>query len=301
VIEHPPRRPGQFLLAALLCVVPLTGCLAGFYKKDPAPMPPPRDHSAERDAKQIEQMEKLRVKANQTGASADAISFANMLGTLHHNKVDVRRNLPPTLVDEAATCLDRARQDRPEEAHELLARKGELYIQFDRNDEGFTALRESMTARPNTRAFEILGKAHKDANEVAELERMCKKTLPAMKTDNERYFVLDKCIQFSGAATVEGGLRWASKKDVEFYRQKRVEVDQAHAEFLERRKADDARQREEWRAQDRERDRQRNEKASCERQCDSTHSLCKAACGSTSNCLGRCQTDVWDCKKSCRR
>jgi len=298
VTNHAPHRYFHLLSATLFTV----GCLHGLAKeKEASPMPPPRDHRAESDARQIDQMEKLRAKANQTGTPVDAITFAVFLGTLHHNKVDERRNLPPTLVDEAATCLDRARKERPEEAPELLARKGELYMKFDRNDEGMAAMRESMAARPNTRAFEILGKAHKDANDVAELERMCKKTLPAMKTDNERYFVLEKCIEYSGASTVESGLRWASKKDVEFYREKRVEVDKAHQEFLERKRADDARQREEWRAQDRERDRQRNEKAGCERQCESVHSLCKASCGSTTGCMGRCQSDAWDCKKSCRR
>jgi hypothetical protein len=296
-----PLRSRDVPVAALLATLGLAGCLAGLHKKDPAPMPPPRDQRAAGDARQIEQMEKLRAKANETGAALDAAAFASILGTLHHNKVDERRNLPPTLVDEAAACLDRARKERPEEAHALLARKGDMFIQFGRNDEGFAALRESMAARPNIRAFEILGKAHKEANEVADLERMCKKTLPAMTTDDQRYFVLDKCIEFSGASTVEGGLRWASKKDVEFYRAKRVEVDHAHAEFVEKRKADDARQREEWRAQDRERDRKRDDQAGCERHCESVHSLCRSSCGSTTGCVGRCQSDAWDCKKSCRR
>ena len=301
MIKSPVQIHRQIHLAVLITGFSLAGCLAGLHKKDPAPMPPPRDQSAERDARQIEQMEKLRAKANETGAAADATSFASVLGTLHHNKVDVRRTLPPTLVDEAATCLDRARKERPEEAHALLARKGELYIEFGRNDEGFAALRESMTARPNIRAFEILGKQHKEANEVAELERMCKKTLPAMKTDIERYVVLDKCIQFSGASTVEGGLRWASKKDVEFYREKRAEVARGQAELDERHRAEDARQREKWHEEDKERERQRNDQAGCERQCESVHSLCRSSCGSTTGCQGRCQTDAWDCKKSCRR
>ncbi len=134
-----------------------------------------------------------------------------------------------------------------------------------------------MAARPNLRAFEILGKQHKEANEVAELERMCKKTLPAMKTDIERYVVLDKCIQFSGASTVEGGLRWASKKDVEFYREKRAEVARGQAELDERHRAEDARQREKWHEEDKERERKRSDQAGCERQCESVHSLCRRA------------------------
>ena len=111
MINSQPKRPLVPLvhlvpIGVLIAGVGLAGCLAGLHKKDPAPLPPPRDQSAERDARQIEQMERARAKANQTGAAADATTFASVLGTLHHNKVDVRRNLPPTLVDEAATCLD---------------------------------------------------------------------------------------------------------------------------------------------------------------------------------------------------
>ena len=128
--NHAPHRYFHLLSATLFAV----GCLHGLAKeKEAAPMPPPRDHRAESDARQIDQMEKLRAKANQTGTPIDAITFAVFLGTLHHNKVDERRNLPPALVDEAATCLDRARKERPEEAPELLARKGELYMQCLKN------------------------------------------------------------------------------------------------------------------------------------------------------------------------
>jgi hypothetical protein len=265
-------------------------------------MPPPRDQRAADDARQIDRMEKLRAKANQTGAAIDAISFAVALDTLHHNRVDERRNVPmPALVDEAAACFDRARKERPEEAHGLLARKGELYLQFGRSDEGYAALRESMAARPNPLAFDLLGKSYKETNSVADLERMCKKTLPVMETENERYFVLDRCIEYSGASTIDGALRWASKKDVQFYKEKRVEVDRARVELRERQRAEDERQQERWRQEDRERDRQRNEQAGCERQCESVHSLCRSSCSNTTGCVGQCQSDAWDCKKSCRR
>jgi hypothetical protein len=291
--------PRSVHLAALLAGLSLAGCVPALYPNGVQPAAP-RDVRADSDGRQIEQMETARSKANATGSAIDATTFAVLLGTLHQNKVDERRNLPPTRVDEAATCLDRARAQRPEEAHELLASKGELYIQFGRNDEGFAALRESMAARPNVRAFALLGKAHKETNDLAALERMCRKTLPAMKEDDDRYFVLDKCIEFSGASTVEGGLRWASAKDVEFYRQKRVEVDRRREAFGERKRAEQEREQEQWRARDREREAEHRERDSCLRQCESVRSLCSSNCGSTGGCSGRCLNDSVGCKRSCR-
>src|SRR5262249_55538584 len=138
-------------------------------------------------------------------------------------------------------------------------------------------------------------------NQLEDLERMCKTTLPAMKEDDDRYFVLDKCIEFSGASTVEGGLRWASATDVEFYRQKRVEVEQRRAEFVEKKRAEEERRQEEWRERDRQYEAERREKESCFRQCDSVRSLCNATCGNNFACGGHCENDSVSCKRSCRR
>jgi hypothetical protein len=272
-------------------------CIPGLTQPKPPPAPP-RDHQAERDAQKIERVEKLRVKAMAApGSSSEAGDFAFALVGLHRDGIAARRNLPPTLVDDAARCLDQARDARPEEAHELLSRKGELLLEAGRQDDGFRALRESMDARPNLRAFELLGKSYKQQNQIDDLEKLCKRTLPAMRTDTQRYDILHKCIAFSGASTIEGGLRWASAKDVEFYRQKHTEVADANARFQEQKRLE---QKEEWRKQDQERDRARREKDGCQRQCASVHSLCKASCGNTSGCLGRCQSDAWSCKSSCR-
>jgi hypothetical protein len=286
-------RSPYFRLSPLLASVSLVGCASALYGNAAS-----SDVLADSDKRQIEQMETARSKANATGSAIDATTFAILLGTLHQSKVDERRPLPPTRVDEAAACLDRARAQRPEEAHELLATKGELYIQFGRNDEGLAAMRESMAARPNVRAFAVLGKAQ--ANDLAALERMCKKTLPAMKEDDDRYFVLDKCIEFSGATTVEGGLRWASADDVEFYRQRRVEVDRRREAFGERKRAEQEREQEQWRERNREHEAERRERDNCLRQCDSVRSLCRSSCGGDNMCSGRCVNDAITCKSTCR-
>lgn len=285
----------QIRSAAPFAALWLAGC-ANLYGAGPQP---PQDPHAVSDTNQIERMEQLRAKANQSSAAADAVAFDQALQMLHLNEVDKRRTLPlPKLVDEAAACLDRARKGRPEEAYRLLAEKGELYVQFGRHDEGYAALRESMEARPNLQAFDILGKSYKETNAVAELEQMCTKTLPVMETRKDRYIVLDRCLTYSGASTIEGGLRWASKKDVQFYREMTADLDRSREAFYEQQRADDQRQNEERRA---ELDQRRSESASCQRQCESVHSLCKSGCGSgPTGCWSECERDATNCRRSCR-
>ncbi|HMF40962.1 MAG TPA: hypothetical protein VKQ32_09710 [Polyangia bacterium] len=293
-MKSQPLHPGRGPLAALLGGCWLAGCIPAAYTNPQAA----RDVRADSDAQMIGQMETARAKAKAAPTAVDATSFAVMVGLLHQNQIDQRRSLPmPTLVAEAATCLDRAREQRPEEAYALLEQKGELFIVFGRTDEGFAALRESMAARPNIRAFEILGNAHKEANQLAELEQMCKQTLPAMKEDDDRYIVMERCIEFSGASTVEGGLRWASAEDVALYRRKRVEAEQKHDAFVERKRAEDEREQEQWR----QRNQERREQESCIRQCNSVRSLCTSNCGGiATGCASRCDNDAANCRRSCR-
>ena len=99
-------------------------------------MPPPRDQSAERDARQIEQMEKLRAKANQTGAAADATTFVERARDAAPQQG--RRAPQPAARDAGRrgrrpASIARARSG-PEEAHCPWPAKGELYIEFGRNE-----------------------------------------------------------------------------------------------------------------------------------------------------------------------
>jgi hypothetical protein len=53
------------------------------------------------------------------------------------------------------------------------------------------------------------------------MAELCKTTLPSVKSENERYRVLDYCMRHSGASTVESGLGWASAEDTAFYKARR--------------------------------------------------------------------------------
>ena len=67
----------------------------------------------------------------------------------------------------------------------------------------------------------MLVKTYNGEKQKAEVEALCKKTLPAMKSEDSRYAVLDECLEHSGAATPEAGLRWAGTKEINFYKGRR--------------------------------------------------------------------------------
>jgi hypothetical protein len=125
---------------------------------------------------------------------------------------------------------------KPDDAADLLARKGEMLLAAEKTEAGVGALRESISDRPNLRAFKPLVKHYEAGKLAAETEALCKRTLPAMKSDENRYVVLDECLKASGAATPEAGLRWAGAKELSFYKARRKQLEarleatrQAHA------------------------------------------------------------------------
>jgi hypothetical protein len=178
------------------------------------------------DAKLVERMEKMRTRAlNAPGGAIEASDFASQVTLLYGQGVPKRTEVPPNLVDEAVKCLDSARETKPEDAADLLMRKGELLLAADKQPAGVEALQESIAARPNLRAFNLLVKAHTAQKQTAEIEALCRKTLPSMKSDDSRYAVLDECLKCSGAATPEAGLKWAGSKEISFYKARRKELE----------------------------------------------------------------------------
>ncbi|HEY7376704.1 MAG TPA: hypothetical protein VIF57_31385 [Polyangia bacterium] len=71
-------------------------------------------------------------------------------------------------------------------------------------------------------------------------------------------------------------------------------------EFHRKYEAEQAQRREEQRERDRQREQDRRDSNSCRRQCSMTLSICQSNCGNEAGCRGRCQSDEWHCKDSCR-
>jgi tetratricopeptide (TPR) repeat protein len=195
------------------------------------------------DTQNVERMEKMRARAlNAPGSTVEASDYAFEVTLLYHQGATQRRDVPATFADEALHNLDLAVANNPADAGDLLALKGELLLALGKNEDGLRVLQESIDAQPNLRAFGALGKSYKAQNKTKEVESLCKKTLPAMKSDESRYAVLDECIKDGGASSVEAGLRWAPAKDVAFYKARRRELE-ARAAHAAKQRAKDAQQK----------------------------------------------------------
>ncbi|HEX7501306.1 MAG TPA: hypothetical protein VF524_13535 [Polyangia bacterium] len=190
------------------------------------PKPPqaaqPADPAAANDTKLFERMEKMRARAkNAPGGATEASDFASHVTMLFTQGVAKRRPVAPALVDEAVQCLDQAKEAKPDDGPDLLVRKGELLLAAGKSEPGAGALRESIALRPSLRAFNPLAKYYAAENQSTELVALCKKTLPAMKSEESRYAVLDDCLKYSGATAPEAGLGWAPPKELAFYKARR--------------------------------------------------------------------------------
>jgi len=225
MIHRPNRRP--LGIPAATIVVAGFALAACSHKSGPhAATGPSAEPTAANDAKIVERMEKMRTRAMQApGGATEASDFAFNVTQLYTQGVVTRRDLPPTLLDEAIKCLDQAKEAKPDDAADLLARKGEMLLAADKKEAGVGALRESIADRPNLRAFKPLVKHYGEQKLTAEAEALCRKALPAMKTDENRFVVLDECLRSSGSAATEVGLRWAPPKDVNFYKARKKELE----------------------------------------------------------------------------
>jgi hypothetical protein len=221
VTNDPRNRIRGMALVAGLCIgLPLAAC-------HPKPQQAqPSDQLSANDARFMERMEKMRARAkNAPGGATEASDFASHVTMLFTQGVAKRRSISPGLVDEAVQYLDRASEAKPDDAPDLLVRKGELLLAADRREPGVNALRESVALRPSLRAFNPLAKLYAAEKQSTELVALCKKTLPAMKSDESRYALLDDCLKYSGATAPEAGLGWAPPKELAFYKARRRELE----------------------------------------------------------------------------
>ncbi len=219
------RRPRS--LAALAVLALASGSLACSTKAKPDGTPGQTGAGTPaNDQRIVDLMEKMRARAQRApGGTVEASDFAYNVTQLYTQGVTQRRSIDPGLVDEAVQALDQARIANPDGAPDLLARKGELLLAAEKTDAGVGALRLSIAERPNLRAFKPLIKYYQDKQASAEAEALCKRTLPAMKSDGNRYAVLDECLKASGAAKPEEGLKWAGSKEVGFYKARKRELE----------------------------------------------------------------------------
>lgn len=224
---------GSFIAAGLAVGLQLAACAS-----KPSQQSSAIDPGGANDAKIVERTEKMRVRALAApGGAIEASDFASHVTMLYTQGVSKRRSVQAELVDEAVKCLDQAKEAKPDDAPDLLVRKGELLLAAGQSEPGAGALRESIAIRPTLRAFAPLAKFHAAQKQTTELTALCRKALPAMKSDESRYAVLDDCLKYSGATAPEAGLGWAPPKEVAFYKARRRELENRLAAAAKQHKA----------------------------------------------------------------
>lgn len=202
----------------------LVGCIpqAGYNSQDyaAAQANAQANANAQVDSTMVARIDQARAGAK-TGGTKEAWTFAKEVenaygaGTITRGKLD-----GAALTEEAVGYLDAAAKTEP---GQMLAEKGSLLIVAGRKDEGIAALEGSFT-KPNLWPVAKLLEAYAETK-PAQIAIVCKKARPVVKSDDERYALLDQCMHWGK------GLTWASKADVAFYEQQRAEDErQAEAE-----------------------------------------------------------------------
>lgn len=130
----------------------------------------------------------------------------------------------PSLVTEASGYLDAAASTTPAEAPKLLAEKGSLLFVSGDKAGAKQALLASF-ATPNLWPVEKLLAIYDADGEKPQITSTCTKARAVTKSDDEKYALLDVCLEYAHASSLETGLAWAPKGDVAFYKQRHAQED----------------------------------------------------------------------------
>jgi len=215
----------RLLLAGSFLAFTATGCLV-------MPPPPSYDPAAVQRAQlgaqsQVDdhvsgRLDRARADAKKGGAR-EAIVFAKEVENTFHTGMNARGKVDgAALTNEAVGYLEAAAKANVADAPRLFAAKGSLLVTAGRKDDGQRALEDSLALTPNLWPVGKLLELYSEAGRAQDVTNVCKKVRPVVKTDEERYALLDQCLHWSHAASPEGGLAWAPKDDVGFYKQARA-------------------------------------------------------------------------------
>jgi hypothetical protein len=205
------------------------------------------------------------------GSPREAIQFAGTVESFL-----VQRRLDPGTPDavrwvgEAKKLLNAALNSRKEEAPILQAALGTLLLASGDRAGGTAALETSLEARPSLQALLPLLRVLEEQRAIDRIVVLCKRTLPVVVNPGARFTLLDSCLSRTHAASVEGGLAWASPEDVSFYRMEQARRQQAAAS--------------------------RNR---CYTGCNAMESRCRSQCGRDGNCFAHCGNAGSSCRSGC--
>lgn len=264
-MRAPPRSSLRPIVAVLLATLATEGCLFlpgangyGLYGGKSREEAIAGAQASSDDAL-MANVERSRKKAKENpGSVDDARVFAQTVaGAFELGVVERKKLNGDTLLAEVSDALEAAAIAFPDQKAELMFSKGGMYLAAKRTEDGITALRASMDARPSPRACVLLiSELDKQGDPKKEIVPLCKKARPNVADDETRFALLDACITHTHAASPDQGLKWTDAGDRTFYKEysmkleveaqerRRREEEQAAREAAQaeaRRREDDAR------------------------------------------------------------
>jgi hypothetical protein len=219
----------------LLLCTPLSGCLSLLIGNKMQ-----TNANTQIDTSYQQQLTQARGLYQSAKTAPNAVTFAVMVegaykaGTVGRGKAD-----GPALIAEACGYLDEAAQAYPLQAAKLLAQKGPLYIAANDKVTAQVKLEESMKVKPTVYAVQYLLPLYGEKNALDEVMSVCQKTRVVDMLDEEKYLLLDLCITHTKAQTVETGLAWAPKGDIEYYKKQRAIYDEKTSQRAEEQRQKD--------------------------------------------------------------
>jgi hypothetical protein len=220
-----------------LCLMSLTSCYFLIADKMQA------NANAQIDTAYTQQVSQSRENYKTTKTAQSAIAFAVSVESVYKSGSVSRGQVKgPELIVEACGYLDEAAVAYPPQAAMLMAQKGPLYLAAGERETAQLRLEDSMAIKPTTYAAQYLLPIYGEKNSLDQVADTCRKTRPNVADDQSKYMLLDLCIKHTKAKTVETGLAWAPKGDVEFYnKQTAIYEAQAAQRAEEKRREEEAR------------------------------------------------------------
>jgi len=140
------------------------------------------------------------------------------------------RVVPRPFAEKAAASLDLAITADKAQSAALLWTQGRLWRAAGKVELAEAAFRASLVARPRLDALLEFFEMSQGRLSPAEVKGLCKRTRPYVATDEERFTLFEASLRYGHSASVEGGLSWASREDLGWYKRQAAErAERKHA------------------------------------------------------------------------
>jgi len=159
-----------------------------------------------------------------TGQPREAFELAELvIKSYDSESVKSGRVVPSAFAEKAVTSLDLAIAADKAKSPALLWTQGKLWRAAGKAELAEAAFRASLVARPRLDPLLEFFQLSQGRLSSAEVKGLCKRTRPHVATDEERFTLLEASLRYGHSVSVEGGLSWASREDLGWYKRRAAE------------------------------------------------------------------------------